>query len=199
MPRMLRSVERRMGGAKRYPSIAFCRGDGFRKLLNPSCALPLLLDRHPNLEAAIAGERIEILVVTLEVGRIGRFQSRRRQPVIPDRVDGAANGRDVVAVREDRVSLFGNPNAAEFARQIGEVGHFDAGDVVEISGIVGVAADAVGHRPDPAGKVRNGLMKALPLTGYRRTGLAGVTLANTGDEQRLAGLKTRGLKIVCEG
>jgi hypothetical protein len=30
---------RRMGGAKRYPSIAACEGDGFREALNPSYAL----------------------------------------------------------------------------------------------------------------------------------------------------------------
>src|SRR6266852_1357703 len=58
----------------------------------------LVLHRHPNLEAAIPGERIEVFVVTLEVGCIGGFQPGRWQPVIPDRVDGAANGRDVVAV-----------------------------------------------------------------------------------------------------
>src|SRR6267143_3173986 len=32
----------------------------------------LLLHRYPDFEAAIAGERIEILVVTLEEGRVGR-------------------------------------------------------------------------------------------------------------------------------
>src|SRR5882757_8754209 len=113
----------------------------------------LLSNRYPYFETAIAGERVEILVVTLEVGRIGRFQSRSRQPVIPDRVDGPANGRDVVAVGEDRVSLFGDADAAEFARQVGKIRYFDAGDVIEVSGIVAVAADTVGHLPDPAGDV----------------------------------------------
>src|ERR1700737_4435488 len=78
----------------------------------------LLSNRYPDFEAAIAGERIENLVITLEVGRVGRFQSRSRQPVIPDRVDGPANGRDVLAVRKHCVFLFGNPNAREFAREI---------------------------------------------------------------------------------
>src|SRR6202022_1393662 len=163
----------------------------------PRCGL--LLDRYPNLKTAIAAERIEILVITLEVGRVGRFQARRRQPVIPDRVDGPANGRDVVAVAEDRVSLFGDANAAEFARQVGEVRHFDAGDVVEIAGVVAVAADAVSHRPDPAGNVLDGLMKVLPLAGYGGAALARVTLADTGDEKRLAGLETRRLKVVDDG
>src|SRR5258708_11908505 len=46
--------------------------------MRPRKAAPrygLLLDRYPNLETAIAGERIEILVITLEVGRIGCFQT----------------------------------------------------------------------------------------------------------------------------
>src|ERR1700694_388934 len=158
-----------------------------------SPAYRLFLDRDPDLEAAIAGERIEILVVALEVGRVGRLQSRRRQPMIPDCVDGAANGRDVVAVGEDRVSLFGNPNAAEFARQIGEVGDFDAGDVVEISGIIAVAADAVSDLPEPPGNVPNGLMEPLPLAGNAGAVLASVTLTETGDEKRFAGCKTRRL------
>src|SRR6266851_3177968 len=160
---------------------------------------PLLPDRHPNLETAIAGERIEVCVIALEVGRIGRSQTRRRQPVIPDRVDGAANGRDMVAVREDRISLFGNPDAMEFARQVGEVGYFDAGDIIKISGVIAIAADAVSHLPDPAGNVRHRLMKALPLAGNAGAVLMVIALANTGDEQRPAGFKTRRVKIVCEG
>src|ERR1700694_3110594 len=39
----------------------------------------LLPDRHPNLEPAIAGQRIEVLVIALEVRRVGHFQSRGRQ------------------------------------------------------------------------------------------------------------------------
>src|SRR6202023_1332149 len=160
----------------------------------PRCGL--LLDRYPNLEAAIAGERIEILVITLEVGRTRRFQSRRRQPVIPDRVDGTANGRDVVAVGEHRISLFGDTNAAELARQVGKIRHLDAGDVIEVSGIVAVAAHAVRHRANPAGNVLDRLMKALPLARNAGSVLARVTLADAGDEKCLAGLETRGLKIV---
>src|SRR6266446_1142965 len=95
--------------------------------MRPRRAAPrtLLLNRYPNLEAAITGKRIEVLVVTLEVGCIGCFQPGRWQPVIPDRVDGAANGRDVVAVGEDRISLFGDADAAEFARQVGKIRYFD--------------------------------------------------------------------------
>src|SRR6266403_4332741 len=169
--------------------------------MRPRRAAPrtLLLNRYPNLEAAITGKRIEVLVVTLEVGCIGCFQPGRWQPVIPDRVDGAANGRDVVAVGEDRISLLGYPDPAEFARQIGEVSHFDAGDVVEISGIVGVAADTVGHRPDPAGNVLHRLVKTLPLAGNGGAALTGITFADAGDEKRFAGQKTRRLEVVDNG
>src|SRR5713226_5947541 len=42
---MALKIARRMGGAKRYPSIAICEGDGFREGLNPSYA------RRPSLRA----------------------------------------------------------------------------------------------------------------------------------------------------
>src|SRR5256885_17195497 len=77
-------------------------------------------DRDPDFQPAIAGRGIELLVVALEIRRVGGLQSRSRQPVIPDRVDGSANGRDVLAMGENRVALFGNPHALEFARQIGK-------------------------------------------------------------------------------
>src|SRR3954449_8980463 len=63
----------------------------------------LFAHRYPYFETAIAGERIEVLVVPLKTGRVGGFQSRCREPVIPDRVDGAANGRNVLTVGEHRV------------------------------------------------------------------------------------------------
>src|SRR5436190_3775450 len=97
---------------------------------------------------------------------------------------------------EHRISLFGDTNATEFARQIGKIRHFDAGNVIEVAGIVAIAADAIGHLPDPAGNVLHRLVKALPLAGNAGTALARVALANAGDEKCLAGLETRGLKIV---
>src|SRR5258708_17911170 len=106
-----------------------------REPVSTSLENALVLHRYPDFEAAIAGERIEILVVTLKEGRVGRFQSRSRQPLIPDRVDGAANGRDVVAVGEHRISLLADAYAAEFAPQIGKIRHFDAGDIIEVAGI----------------------------------------------------------------
>jgi hypothetical protein len=152
---------------------------------------------YPNLQPAIARERIELFVIALEIRRVGGFHPGRRQPLIPDRADGAANGRDVIAVGEHRVFLFGNPHPAELARQIGEIRHFDAGDIVKISGIVSITADALGHLPDPAARdMRFGLMNALPLAGNGSPAFPIIALADAGDEQRLAGLETRRLKMV---
>ena len=88
-------------------------------------------------------------------------------------------------VGEHGVSLFGNPHAAELARQVGEVGHFDARDVIEIAGIVAVAADAVGDLADAAGNIGDRLMEALPLAGNAGAVLVVVAFAEAGDEQRL--------------
>src|ERR1700730_15081762 len=101
---------------------------------------------------------------------------------------------------EHRISLFGNPNARKFARQVGEVGHFDTGDVVEISGIVAIAADAIGQLPDPVRNIRYRLMKTLPLAGNAGAAvLMRATFTDVGDEKWFAGLKTRSLKIVGDG
>src|SRR5262249_53906928 len=117
-------------------------------------------DRHPDLEAAIAGDRIELLVIALEVRRIRDLMPRRRHPVIPDGVDGPPDGRDVITVGEDRVFLRWDSNAAELARQVGEVGDLNAGDIVEIAGVIAVAADAIGDRPDPGRNILDQLVEA---------------------------------------
>src|SRR5580692_717342 len=119
--------------------------------------------------------------------------------MIPDRADGPADGRNMVAMGKDRIFLFGNPHRAEFARQIGEVGNFNAGDVIEIAGIVAVTADTIGYRTDPAGDVRHRLMEALPLTGNASAVFMIISLAESRDEQWLAGFKTRCLQIVRKG
>ena len=84
----------------------------------------------------------------------------------------------------------------EFARQVGEVGDFDAGDVVEIAGIVAVAADAIGHLADPAGDVVDDLVEALPLVGNAGAFvLVGAAFADTGDQQGLPVSKRGGLRL----
>jgi hypothetical protein len=49
---------------------------------------------------------------------------------------------------EDRICLLANPHAHELGRQVGEITHFDAGDIAEIAGVVAIAADAVSFRSD---------------------------------------------------
>ena len=71
----------------------------------------------------------------------------------------------MLGVGEHRVFLFGNPHARELARQVGEVGDLDAGDVIEIAGIVAVAADAIGDLADPRRDVVDGLVKLVPRFG----------------------------------
>ena len=105
----------------------------------------------------------------------------------------------MLGVGEHRVFLPGYPHVGEFARQVGKVGDLDAGDVVEIPGIVGVAADAIGRLADPCGNAVDLLMKALPLAGNGGTAFAVIAFADAGDEQRLARLETRGLEIVEQG
>src|SRR3954453_5499697 len=116
--------------------------------------------------------------------------------MIPDRVDGAPDGRDMVAMRKHRISLFRNAHAAEFARQVGEIRYFDAGNIVVVAGVIAIAADAVRDLSDPARKILDGLVEALPLPGNGGAGLPGVTLPQAGDEKRLAGLETRRLEII---
>src|SRR3954451_5659025 len=84
------------------------RSAGVMPRRRPRSRTASVFNRHPYFQATIAGERIEALVVALEAGRIGRFQCGRRQPLIPNRVDGAANGGDVVTMREHCVALFRN-------------------------------------------------------------------------------------------
>ena len=53
--------------------------------------------------------------------------------------------------------------------------------------------------PIRPGKFCDGLVEALPLAGNGGAGLPSVTLAEAGDEQRLAGFETRRLKIIDDG
>jgi hypothetical protein len=48
---------------------------------------------------------------------------------------------------EDGIALRADPHRCEVVRQITEVPDLDAGDVFEVAGVVGVAADAVGFWP----------------------------------------------------
>src|SRR6201987_2359302 len=153
-------------------------------------------DRHPYLEPAMAGRGIKLLVITLEGRRVRHPEAGVRQPVIPDGINGAPDRGDVVLMGEHRVSLRGDAHAAELARQGGEVGDLDAGDIVQIAGVIAIAADAIGDGPDPVRNVPVLLMKAAPQ--QRNAGAAFVAEAATdaGDQESLAVLKARRGEIV---
>jgi hypothetical protein len=84
---------------------------------------------------------------------------------------------------EHRVTLGGKADAAQLLREIGEVRHLDAADVLEAAGIVGVAADAIGgptNLPRDGADVR---AKPLPLGRNALVRLEGVASAKAGNEQ----------------
>ena len=107
----------------------------------------------------------------------------------------------MLAVGEHGVALSGYPDPAELARQVGKIRHLDAGDVIEIAGIIAVAANAVSDLSDPVGNRARLLVIALPLAGNAGGAAVAVivTLADAGDEHGLAGLKTRRLQIFGTG
>src|SRR6202012_5145665 len=67
----------------------------------------------------------------------------------------------------------------------------DAGDVVEGSGVVAVATDAIGDLSDPARMVVNLLMEASPQAGYAGAVVEADALAEPGDQHGLAGFEAR--------
>src|SRR6202795_4398623 len=96
------------------------------------------LDRYPDFETARSSREIERLAEALETGRIGGLVSRLRKPLGPDRADRAANRRNVLAMGEDGVFLLAQSQPAEGGRKPGEIGHFRAGDVIEIALVIAV-------------------------------------------------------------
>src|SRR5580692_2580465 len=151
--------------------------------------------RDPDLETAITRDRVEMFVVALEGRRVGDFQAGCRQPMVPDRIDGVSDGRDVVAVGEHRITLLGNPDTRERTRQIGEIGDLNARNVVEIAGIVAVAANAIGDFAGAMGNIVDRLMKALPLARNARAVLVGMAVADARHEQRPRHFETRWVEI----
>ena len=103
----------------------------------------------------------------------------------------------MLGVGEHRVALLGNADATEAARQVGEIGDLDAGDVVEIAGIIAVAADAIGDLrfslADARGNVGDLLMEAVPQPRNGGAVVAGDALGGTGDEECLCGFENSSL------
>src|SRR5581483_3270316 len=97
----------------------------------------------------------------------------------------------MLLVTEHRIALLGDTDAAEIARQVGEVRDLDAGDIVEIPGIIGIGANAVSYLSDPSGKAVDILMEARPESGNAGAAFVAEAIADAGDQNRLGGLKTR--------
>jgi hypothetical protein len=106
------------------------------------------LDRHPYLNAARSGRRVEILAVALEVRRIRDLMTGFRQPLVPDGVPGAPDRGNVVAMGEHHISVFWNPRAVPIRGNPGKVGYLDTADVVKVTRVIAVAAHAVGRPVD---------------------------------------------------
>src|SRR3984957_11779967 len=159
----------------------------------------LLPYRDPDLKTAIARDRIEMFVIALEGRRVGDFQAGCRQPMVPDRIDGVTDGGVGGAGGEHGITLLGHPDTRERTRQIGEIGDFNARDVVEIAGIVAVAADAISDFADAMGNIVDRVMKALPLAWNARTVLVGVAVADARHEQRPRHFETWGVEIFDDG
>jgi len=76
-------------------------------------------------------------------------------------------------------------------RQLGEVRDLDAGDIVEIPGIVGIGADTVRYLADSSGKAVDMLMEARPESGNAGAAFVAEAIADAGDQNGLGGLETR--------
>ena len=134
---------------------------------------------------------VELGAVALEERRVGGLEAGSGQPLAPDRHHGAADGRDVLVVREYGVTLRRDAHAGVLLGHVGEVAHLHAGDVVEIAGIVGVEADAVGHVADLARYVIGLGVEALPQARDAGGAVVAVAVAQAGDQQGLRGLEAR--------
>src|SRR5881227_414933 len=101
---------------------------------------------------------------------------------------------------EHGIALLRDADATEAAGKVGKVGDLDAGDIVEISGVIAVAANAVSHLifslADARWNVGHVLVEALPHPRDDGAVVAGDAFSKTGDEESLCGFETRGCEII---
>src|SRR5881394_1112508 len=133
------------------------------------------LDRNPNFEPARSGTEIECVAETFETRRVGDLIPRGRQPPGPDRALGAADRRNVPAMFEHGIAPRADPQPAERRRQIGEVAHLRAGDVIEIADVIAVVGHAESGATELAGNISKMRHEALPLRRNRLAGLPAAT------------------------
>src|SRR5258706_2103896 len=153
------------------------------------------LDRYPDFEATHSGLGVELFAEALEIRCISYLVPRFRQPLAPDRFDRAADGRDMLAMRKHGIFLRADPHATEGGGKIGKIGHFHPRDVIEIAFVVAIAGNAERGPADLTRNVSQIGHEALPLGRDSLAGLAGVTLPQTGNEQRLAALEARWFEV----
>src|SRR5579864_6984876 len=103
------------------------------------------------------------------------------------------HGRNVLTMRKDGVALGGNAQSRKFSREVGESRHLHAGEIVEVSIIVHVVADA--KRPPPfAAASRKNLprdvaemrLQALPQRRNVLVSREGILSTQTRDQQQPA-------------
>src|SRR5262249_33444728 len=153
------------------------------------------LDRYPDFEATHSGLGIELFAEALEIRRIGYLVPRFRQPLAPDRFDRAADGRDMLAMGKHGIFLRADPHATEGGGKIGQIGHLHTCDVIAIAFVVSIERNAERGLADPTRNISQIGHEALPLGRRGLAGLPGVTLPQTGNEQWLAILEARRLKV----
>src|SRR5580658_10778707 len=107
----------------------------------------LCLDWYPYLVAAHTCSSVKFFVVIFEEGGIDSLVARVREPFCPDRHADAMDGRNVFAMRKNGVALGRNAQSHKFRGEVGEAGHLYAGEIVKVSIVVHVVADA--KRPPP--------------------------------------------------
>src|SRR5262249_46498876 len=125
-----------------HRTASHCARGWLRRAGGACCEPASRFDRYPDFEPTHSGLWIELLTEALETRRIGDLVPRFRQPPAPDRVDRAADGRDMPAMGKPRIFLLAQPHATEGGGQIGKIGHFHSGDVVEVALVVSIASNA---------------------------------------------------------
>jgi hypothetical protein len=99
------------------------------------------------LEAAHTCPPVEFLTVIFKVRRIDSLVTRLGERFCPDCHGDVMHGRNVFAVRKYCIALGRNAQSRKFAGEVGESGHLYTGEIIEVTVIVHVIADA--KRPPP--------------------------------------------------
>src|SRR5579883_1703601 len=116
--------------------------------------------------------------------------SRFWQPLVPDRVPGAPDRRDVLTVGKHRILLRRDSDAGKVRRNPGEIRDLDTAQVIEIPLIIGVVPDTERRLTDLPGNGSKVRQKSLPLRRDSGARLARVALGNSGQEKNASDFKS---------